>query len=132
MLQSQYRQIVSTITASYPTTSAIYLFGSRATEREKADSDWDIALLTAEKLPPLERWQLSGALCELLDGEVDLVDLLTASTVFQMQIVTTGKLLFQQQPATANFEMQVFSMYGRLQESRREIVEQFISETKNA
>lgn len=132
MLQSQYRQIVSTITASYPTASAIYLFGSRATEREKADSDWDIALLTAEKLPPLERWQLSGSLCELLDGEVDLVDLLTASTVFQMQIVTTGKLLFQQQPATANFEMQVFSMYGRLQESRREIVEQFISETKNA
>lgn len=132
MLKSQYQQIVDLIIDRYPTASAIYLFGSRATGQHKLNSDWDIGLLITEKLLPQERWNLSETLCELLNSQVDLVELLQASTVLQMQVITTGKILFHKQPIKANFEMQVFSMYGRLQESRGKIIEQFISETKNA
>ena len=49
-----------------------------------------------------------------------------------MQIVTTGKLLFDAANYADPFEMQVFSMYGHLQESRSKIIESFISETNNA
>lgn len=132
MSKSQHQQIVDLIIDRYPTASAIYLFGSRATGQHTLNSDWDIALLTTEKCPPLERWEMSESLSELLNSQVDLVELLQASTALQMQIINDGKILFHKQPTKANFEMQVFSMYGRLQESRGEIIAQFISETKNA
>jgi len=72
---------------------------------------------------------LSESLCDVLNSEVDLVDLMQASTVLQMQIVSTGKLLYDAHNYADSFEMQIFSMYGHLQESRSEIIENFISET---
>jgi predicted nucleotidyltransferase len=127
-----HQKIVDLITLYYPNTKLIYLFGSQASGQSTKNSDWDIAIFNSEKLQHLDRWELSESLCNLLNSEVDLVDLLQASTVLQMQIVSTGKLLFDANNYADAFEMQVFSMYGHLQESRSEIIESFISETKNA
>ena len=127
-----HKKIIDLITLHYPNVTVIYLFGSQASGKQTKNSDWDIALLTTRKLAPLARWELSESLCELLDSQVDLVDLLEASTVLQMQVITTGQVLFDKEPSAALFEMQVFSMYGRLQEGRSDIIKQFINETKNA
>jgi predicted nucleotidyltransferase len=127
-----HQKIVNLITQHYPNTKLIYLFGSQASGQSTNNSDWDIAIFNSEKLEPLARWELSESLCNLLNSEVDLVDLLQASTVLQMQIISTGKLLYNAESYADSFEMQVFSMYGHLQESRSEIIESFISEAKNA
>ncbi len=127
-----HKKIVDLITQYYPNIKLIYLFGSQASGKVTQNSDWDIAILNDDKLTPLSRWELSESLCELLGSQVDLVDLLQASTVLQMQIISTGKLLYDVESYADPFEMQIFSMYGRLQESRSEIIEKFINETKNA
>ena len=124
------QQCIDLIKTHYPEIKLIYLFGSQAKGCSTANSDWDIALLNDRKLDPLKRWQLSEELAELLNSDVDLVDLLEASTVLQMQVITQGKLLFERDNFAASFEMQIFSMYGRLQEDRRDIIEHFIKENK--
>lgn len=125
-------KFVDLIKKEQPNVKLIYLFGSQASGQQNHKSDWDIAILNDIKLESLKRWQLSENLAQLLNADVDLVDLLQASTVLQMQIVTTGTVLFDKNNALAAFEMQVFSMYGRLQEGRKEIITKFIKEAKNA
>ena len=127
-----HSNIVNLLKREYPNTKLIYLFGSQATGGATNNSDWDIAILNDEKLASLSRWEVSELLCGELKSEVDLVDLLQASTVLQLQIITSGKLLFDANNHADAFEMQVFSMYGHLQESRRDIIDKFINETKNA
>lgn len=104
----------------------VYLFGSRAQEDAVTGSDWDIAIVAAKKLAPLERWQLQEDLAGLLNADIDLVDLLEASTVLQMQVVTKGRLLLGTEQEADAFAMQVYSMYGNLQEGRAAIVNDFI------
>jgi uncharacterized protein len=122
--------IIQTILASYPETQAIYLFGSYGTEDEWPDSDVDIALL----LPPAEakqaNWQtlfpLQMALEGLLKKEVDLINLRQVSTVFQKEIVFAERRIFcADEYAADEFEMLVLSFYQKLNEERREILDEF-------
>ncbi|MCC6811620.1 MAG: nucleotidyltransferase domain-containing protein [Deltaproteobacteria bacterium] len=77
-----------------PGVRLVYLFGSQAKDRARADSD------------------------------VDLVDLARASTVMKKEIVAGGRTLYEQSPATRHaFEGQVLSAYARLNEERRPILE---------
>ena len=109
----------------------IYIFGSRANNTSSNESDWDIAVLCNHPIEPIERWNMAQALANKLGSDVDLIDLLQASTVLQMEIVREGFLLKGDQGEADIFETKVFSMYGRLQESRSDIVEQFLDELKN-
>lgn len=122
--------IVEAILRFYPTVEAIYLFGSYGTEEEWPSSDVDIALL----LPPAQAKSVKNlivsecrfALDDLLKKEVDLVNLRMVSTVFQFQIVTTGRLLYTGNSyAVDEFEMLTLSFYQKLNEERREILEEF-------
>lgn len=108
----------------------IYLFGSRGEGQETASSDWDIAFLADKPLPSLERWQLAQQLASELGADVDLIDLAVASTVMRMQVIENGRLLFGEKYDSEVFETQVYSMYGRLQESRQDIVQDFIEDLK--
>ncbi|WP_375138714.1 type VII toxin-antitoxin system MntA family adenylyltransferase antitoxin [Pectobacterium polaris] len=65
----------------------MYLFGSQATGNARADSDVDIAILATRALNPVERWELSHQLAKTVDHDVDLIDLLQASTVLKMESV---------------------------------------------
>ncbi|NQY36632.1 MAG: nucleotidyltransferase domain-containing protein [Alteromonadaceae bacterium] len=125
-------KLVDLIKKEYPNVKLIYLFGSQASGQQHDKSDWDIAILNDTKLKPVNRWQLSENLAELLNSDVDLVDLLDASTVLQMQIITKGSILFGKNNYSVLFEMQVFRMYSLLQEGRKEIIANFINEAKNA
>ena len=104
---------------------AIYLFGSAAADAVHESSDLDLAVLPREPLTPEARWDLQQELAVALSSDVDLVDLRSASTVMRFQVVTTGELIHDGDPRErAEFEMLALSMYARLNEERKEILEQ--------
>jgi uncharacterized protein len=115
--------IVAKLLESVPGCLAVYRFGSWLTDAERPDSDIDIAFLAPEALPQVRRWELAQSLASLAGRDVDLVDLLTASTVLRMQVVAHGVLLHESDPRkVAQFADTVFSSYARLNEERREIL----------
>ena len=124
------REIVATVLAYLPAVQAIYLFGSYGTADEWPTSDVDIGVL----LPPAEAkrmdwWLLNPlrmALADLLKREVDLINLRQVSTVFQKEIVMAERRIYgADEYAADEFEMLVLSFYQKLNEERREILEEF-------
>lgn len=116
-------RVVQHLLGALPGCQAIYRFGSWRTEAERPDSDIDLAVLPPERLEPIRRWELAQALASLAGRDVDLVDLLAASTVLRIQIVAHGERLHAcDLPAVERFEDMVYSSYARLNEERREIL----------
>jgi len=66
----------------------------------------------------LQLWQLSQDLAAELGCAVDLLDLRTASTVMQHQVLTTGRRLWAQEPAAGLFECFVLSEKTALDSAR--------------
>lgn len=103
---------------------AVYVFGSSETGGAHAASDLDMAVLASSRLDPMIRWELQQDLAQRAGRSVDLVDLRSASTVMQMQVVSTGRLLLSVDPVEVDrFEMYVFADYCRLNEERRAILD---------
>lgn len=114
----------------FPQIQAIYLFGSRASDTARPDSDLDLALLLGPQAARRERaLALSPCRIALVEGlgcEVDLVNLRRASTVLQNQVINTGqRILTIDLETVLGFEMKVLSAYQKLQEERREILKSF-------
>ena len=83
--------VVACLRSAFPNALAIYAFGSRVTGQAGPDSDLDLAVLVAGYADPLQLWQATQPLAELVGCEVDLLDFRAASTVMQHQILTTGE-----------------------------------------
>ena len=121
------KQIITLLTSEFSDLSLIYIFGSQASGAVHEDSDVDIAVLCGNKLEPLARWNIATELAEVLKKDVDLVDLLEASTVMQHQIIFNGVCIYDAFEQQAAFEMQVMSMYQHLNAERDEIVKEYIA-----
>lgn len=116
-------KLVNTLLAAIPECRAIYRFGSWGTEMARAESDIDLAVLPRQPLDAVLCWELGQSLAVLAGRDVDLVDLLRASTVLRMQVISSGKRLHCADLVTVEaFEDRVFSSYARLNEERREIL----------
>lgn len=103
---------------------AVYLFGSAAARRLRADSDVDLAVLADEPLAAPERLALTAELADIVRRDVDLVDLRRASTVLQAQVIARGqRLLVADASAAAWFEMRALKSYALLNEERAPIFE---------
>jgi predicted nucleotidyltransferase len=103
---------------------AVYVFGSAETGGAHAASDLDLAVLSSSRLDPMFRWELQGDLAACAGRSVDLVDLRAASTVMQMQVVSTGRLVLSMDSVQVDrFEMYVYADYCRLNEERRAILD---------
>ncbi len=123
--------IIRIILKHYPHVQGIYVFGSHDTEDEWPDSDIDIALL----LPPRQSKETGllalsscrAMLADYMQKDVDLVNLRQVSTVFQKEIIATGRLLCCGNPyAVDEFEMLVISYYQKLNHERQEILDAFL------
>ncbi len=128
--------VLRLILAHHPNVEAIYLFGSYGTENEWPDSDVDLALLLphdeAKQAGSLVMSDLLFALEKQFGKPVDLINLRFVSTVFQNEIIQSGRLLGAPHPeAMRAFEMGVLSAYQKLNEERREILAEFFR-TKRA
>ncbi|MEH6394625.1 type VII toxin-antitoxin system MntA family adenylyltransferase antitoxin [Pseudoalteromonas sp.] len=106
----------------------IYLFGSHSKGTANNNSDIDIAIMSLQPLDNVLRFNIAQQLAIDLDTDIDLVDLNSASTVLQMQVISTGKKLFGESVFDITYAAQIYSMYGRLQEDRQEIINDFKNE----
>lgn len=107
-----------------PGLVAVYLFGSAAHGTNGPQSDLDLAVLAGRPLDPVRRFDVQENLAAALGHDVDLVDLRVASTVFQMQVVSTGRVLLDaDRGARAAFETFVYSAYALLNEERAGVLE---------
>lgn len=103
--------------------SLIYIFGSISKDKVRKDSDIDIAILTDRQIDEYKLFILSQKLADVLKREVDLVDLKKASTVFKIQIIKTGKLIYNSDNLRKMyFQMRAMRDYALLNEERMEII----------
>ncbi len=124
------KAIIDTITRRHPGVQAIYLFGSWGTADEWPNSDVDIAMLlparTAKTLRLPDLIETQAALAALLHKSVDLLNLRRVSTVFQKEVVVAERRIFTADAGAAEeFEMLVFSFYQKLNQERRDILDDF-------
>lgn len=105
-----------------PDAEAIYLFGSRADGRARADSDLDLAVLGAVPLSPLCRFEMQRELSARLGHDVDFVDLYSASTVLKLEVVTRGQRIYRRDAdRTLEFEARVLGEYAELMDATRDL-----------
>jgi uncharacterized protein len=99
----------------------LWLFGSAARGEEREDSDLDLAALFRRRPAALELLDAKGELADLLGREVDLVDLDRASPILGMQVLRSGRLLVDRNPARRYaFFSRTISMYEDVKILRRE------------
>ena len=102
---------------------ALYLFGSHADGTNHGDSDLDLAFLAPLAVDAVKRWELQEELASLAGCNVDLVDLRAASTVMQIQVLRSSRLLLDREPSKREaFESHALSDYARLNKEREGIL----------
>ena len=107
-----------------PGVLAIYVFGSYSSKVQNENSDLDLAVLCDEKLDKEKLWNISQKIASFINIDVDLIDLLNASTVFAFQIITKSKIIYcLDEKKKKSFENKIYSMYLRLNDTRKGIIE---------
>ena len=107
----------------------IFVFGSASTGNFRADSDLDIAFLTETETDSYQVYQIAQELSSLVGREVDLVNLKEASTVFRVQIVGKGEVIFAENKNLKDeFKMRTLKDYALLNEERAPILDRIKKE----
>jgi len=81
--------------AGYPFIAALFLFGSRVGDRERAHSDVDLAIVASEPLTSWQRVELETDFSNALKKDVDIVFFGQASPLLQHQILRKGRLIYE-------------------------------------
>ena len=105
---------------------SIYHFGSTSGVDcvSNASSDIDIAFLSDKAVDPILRFELGNGLSTSIRRDVDLVDLRCVDTVFQHEILKSGRRIYTADILKVDeFEMVAHSKYCFLNEERRELIE---------
>ncbi|HEX7338812.1 MAG TPA: nucleotidyltransferase domain-containing protein [Rhodanobacteraceae bacterium] len=122
--QTRLAPLIERLTARLPSLVGVYRFGSFNTRDERAASDIDMGLLGTRPFDPVRLFELAGELATLARRDIDLVDMMTCSTVMRAQIVATGELVYCSNAfACEDFATTAYSQYAHLNESRRGILE---------
>ena len=77
----------------------LWIYGSEAAGRARADSDLDLAALFRQAPTPLELAELRAEAAAVLDRPVDLVDLDRASPLLAYQVLKHGRLVVDRNPS---------------------------------
>ena len=126
---SLYDDIIKTVLSAYPETLAVYRFGSWGTPYQRADSDLDVAVLfphqSAKDVDFMDWAMLNGRIACLSETDrVDLVNLRTAATDVQAEIIRTGEVVFCRDHDTRlAFEALILSMHQDLNRYREGLYE---------
>ena len=84
--------------AGDPSLLLVMIFGSTAHDRQRLDSDIDVAVYPKKKLLSSQRQNLSDQIACATGRTVDLVDLSDVDGALLRQILHTGKVIFSKQP----------------------------------
>lgn len=128
MNQLPVDHIIALLNEQIPSLQGIYVYGSFASGDITSSSDVDLGLLLspvqAKKISLSNMLDLQVELEDLLGRSVDLVNMRTASTVLQFEIVNTGTRIFAQDSFEVDlYELLVISLFQKLVAERRDIVE---------
>lgn len=108
-----------------PRVCAAYLMGSRATGKNRPDSDLDIALLPSKdvKLTDLDRANISAELSYQTGFVVDAGILSSANLVYAKEAIFTGKQIFVNDEIFAGImTASLLGMYVVFNEQRSEVL----------
>ncbi|MFP4600796.1 MAG: type VII toxin-antitoxin system MntA family adenylyltransferase antitoxin [Persicimonas sp.] len=120
-------EVASLLVEHLPELRFAYVFGSAAADRLGPDSDFDIAVDAGRRLEADELMELSGRLASVVGRTVDLVDLLDAGAILNMQVLRRGRLITcRDERALAEFKMYTPSIYADWKHLRRPIDEALI------
>lgn len=119
--------LVAHLRTRLPNLLAVYLFGSHSRGDAGPGSDLDIAVLVAGKVPPLQLWALSGELADIVGIPVDLLDLRSASTVMQYQVIH-GTRLWARDSQAGIYESFILSEKTALDTARFELLKEIQAE----
>jgi len=130
---SETDKIITAVLKYYPNVQAIYLFGSYGTDEAWVDSDVDIAVLLPHEKSQQSSSLLMSDLCfeleRLLGKGADLINLRQVPTVLQKEVVVADRCIYKADEYGADeFEMLTFSYYQKLNEERRQILEDVLAE----
>lgn len=115
---------IKTELLKYIAADMIILFGSFSKHQMNDDSDIDIAFLSKDEIHGYDLFMIAQKLADLLGRDVDLVDLGKASTVFAVQIIAYGVVLYDNDwYANAVFKMRTYKKYALLNEERQCILD---------
>lgn len=104
----------------------IYIFGSYAQNLNNEDSDIDIAFFTLKDYSNYKIFLLAQKISLKLGKEIDLIQLKNSSTVFQKEVVSKGKIIFEKNKIEREkFENLVLKKYIKLNEERKEIFDNY-------
>ncbi|TYR97049.1 nucleotidyltransferase domain-containing protein [Rossellomorea vietnamensis] len=100
----------------------IIIFGSTVKGTSTPESDIDIAFLSENALDKYTIFMTAQRLAAELNKDIDLIDLNEANTVFQAQVVHTGKVIYcMDDRKRMEFQMKVLKEYAKLNEEREPI-----------
>lgn len=97
-------------------TIAVYLFGSTVKNRERQESDLDLAVLFKEGMGQFQRFEAKLKVANELEAEIkkkiDIVDLRSADLFFIHQVMRNKKLILDRDtPGRVSFEVKFRKMY---------------------
>ena len=129
LIEQEDRATVAAIQSAVPDLVAVYRFGSSVGGERRPGSDIDLGVLATATIAPLLRFDLQERLASTLGQSVDLVDLRLASPVMAMQVIAKGRVLLDNDAsARGRFEDLSYSLYARLNEEQRGILERVAAE----
>ncbi|MFT8323434.1 MAG: nucleotidyltransferase domain-containing protein [Bacillus sp. (in: firmicutes)] len=123
-MQKNIDKLITDFLMKKITPSFIIVFGSYAKNTVHDQSDMDIAFYNKDKaITKYDIFMLAQELAAIIKKEVDLVNITEASTVFQAQIYTTGKVIYcHDNTLRMKEQMKALSMYAKLNEERKNIL----------
>jgi len=129
LIEQEDRVAVTAIRSAVPDLVAVYRFGSSVSGERSPGSDVDLAVLATTRIDSLLRFDLQERLASAFGLSVDLVDLRAASPVMAIQVIGRGRLLLDNDTqARGRFEDLTYSVYARLNEERRGILQRVAAE----
>lgn len=94
MLNKDQIEKIVAFARAHPMISAIYLFGSHASEHDRPKSDIDLGVLFSDDVDGFTRINMETELSNRLKKNVDLVDIKKSSPFLRHQIYKCGKGLY--------------------------------------
>jgi predicted nucleotidyltransferase len=114
MLPRAVLDVLTDVAADNPDIRAVYVFGSRATGRARADSDVDVGVLYGRSQSTTAPVALAERIETALGGHVDVVDVARASAFLALDIVRGERVFCRDELETDRFELYVLRRAGDL------------------
>ncbi|NER50364.1 MAG: nucleotidyltransferase domain-containing protein [Symploca sp. SIO1A3] len=117
----EFRELAQQLPEKIPYLKMLVLFGSRATGKTHANSDWDFAALYDEQLRDescrgfgwFEVPGLVGEIFNINSDKIDMVELNRGTPLLNYHVARDGKLLYEKEPGEfLNFQRQAWKTYA--------------------